>query len=396
MKLNYKINLQLTQTSGQTSQPPWKLVNDEYCAVSLINEIPVLLKVSQDNLDSFEVNYELLNENQIGDKGSLDIKGHSDIKGYSDVERNLKVNNSQDINERMIFDEIAKLYDLNFDLNKFYKFLSKDEKLKSAINFCNGLRLFLAKDYFESIISSISSANNSIIRWTKSIGVISSNWGKVYNFPSGTFYTFPNPKTLSNVYEDELAEIESNRHTNSSINTSSSKGNNTNNSNSKCSNSNKGNNSNNKSNSNNKYNVKENCNELAESYVNNLKACGLGYRTSYIKKASEIFSSKLDPFDISYMKYDEAFETLVKIPGIGPKVADCILLYGYGFMEAFPSDVWIKRIISYLYFDGKDIKVEKIRNFGMDEFKNYAGYTQLYLFHFARKSGLMSKLKPRK
>ncbi|MDR2544364.1 MAG: 3-methyladenine DNA glycosylase [Methanobrevibacter sp.] len=396
MKLNYKINLQLTQTSGQTSQPPWKLVNDEYCTVSLINEIPVLLKVSQANLDSFEVNYELLNENQIGDKGSLNIKGNLDVRGHSNVEGNLEVNNGQNINEKMIFDEIAKLYGLNFDLNKFYKFLSKDEKLKSAINFCNGLRLFLAKDYFESIISSISSANNSIIRWTKSIDAISSNWGKVYNFPSGTFYTFPNPKTLSNIYEGEIAEIESNRHINNNDNSGS--GNNTN------SNDNINSISNNKSNIininndniNNKYANKENCNELAESYVNNLRSCGLGYRASYIKKASEIFSSKLDPLDISYMKYDEAFETLVKIPGIGPKVADCILLYGYGFMEAFPSDVWIKRIISYLYFDGKDIKVEKIRNFGMDEFKNYAGYTQLYLFHFARKSGLMSKLKPRK
>ncbi|MDR1819047.1 MAG: 3-methyladenine DNA glycosylase [Methanobrevibacter sp.] len=394
MKLNYKINLQLTQTSGQTSQPPWKLINDEYCAVSLINEIPVLLRVSQNNLDFLEVNYELLNENQIGDKGSLYIKGNSDIKGYSDVERNLKVNNSQDINEKMIFDEIAKLYDLNFDLNKFYKFLSNDEKLKSAINFCNGLRLFLAKDYFESIISSISSANNSIVRWTKSIDTISYNWGKAYNFPSGNFYTFPNPKTLSNIYEDEIAEIESNRCINTNNTTNSSRGNN-NNSNDNI-NSSSNNKNNNNDTSNNKYANKENCNELAESYVNNLKSCGLGYRASYIKKASEIFSSKLDPLDIRYMKYDEAYETLVKIPGIGPKVADCILLYGYGFMEAFPSDVWIKRIISYLYFDGKDVKVEKVRNFGMDEFKDYAGYTQLYLFHFARKSGLMSKLKPRK
>ncbi|MDR3222349.1 MAG: 3-methyladenine DNA glycosylase [Methanobrevibacter sp.] len=316
MKLNYKINLKLTQESGQTSQAPWKLIGDEYCGLSLINEIPILLKVSQNSLDYLETNYET-------------------------------VNNNQNINEKMICDEIAKIYDLNFDLNKFYKFLSKDEKLKPTIKFCNGLRLFLGQNNFESIISSISSANNSIIRWTKSIDTISSKWGKGYDFPSGTFYTFPIPKILSNVYEDEIAESEA-------------------------------------------YNK-----EMIEDCINNLKACGLGYRASYVKKSSEIFASKLNPLDIKYMKYDEAFETLIKIPGVGSKVADCILLYGYGFMEAFPSDIWIKRIISHLYFDGEDIKVEKVREFGMEKFKKYAGYTQLYLFHYARKSGLMSKLKPK-
>jgi N-glycosylase/DNA lyase len=62
--------------------------------------------------------------------------------------------------------------------------------------------------------------------------------------------------------------------------------------------------------------------------------------------------------------------------------------------EAFPVDVWIKRIICHLYFQGKDISVPKIREFGMEQFGDYAGYTQLYLFHYARKSGLLDKLKP--
>jgi N-glycosylase/DNA lyase len=317
MKLNYKINLKLTQESGQTSQAPWKLINNEYCSVSLINEVPILLKLSQNSFDHLEVNYELLNEDH-------------------------------DVDEGLIHEEMAKIYDLDFNLNKFYKFLSKDEKLESAIEFCDGLRLFLAQNPFESIVSSISSANNSILRWTKSMDAISSKWSESYNFHSGTFYTFPSPKTLSDVYEDEIAEIEG--HNKGTIG---------------------------------------NC-------IHNLKACGLGYRASYVKKASKIFASEIDPLDIKDMNYDEAFETLIKIPGIGSKVADCILLYGYGFMEAFPSDVWIKRIVSYLYFDEEDIKVEKVRTFGMEKFGEYAGYTQLYLFHFARKSGLMSKLKPKK
>ena len=126
---------------------------------------------------------------------------------------------------------------------------------------------------------------------------------------------------------------------------------------------------------------------------NNLKSCGVGYRAPYMRKASEIFTLEIDLSDIYKMSYDEAFETILEVPGVGPKVADCILLYGFGFRQAFPSDVWIKRIVSYLYFDGKDIKVEKVREFGMDEFGDYAGYVQLYMFHYARMSGLMDKLK---
>jgi N-glycosylase/DNA lyase len=97
--------------------------------------------------------------------------------------------------------------------------------------------------------------------------------------------------------------------------------------------------------------------------------------------------------DFYQIEYDEALQTLLQIPGVGPKVADCILLYGFGRNEAFPVDVWIKRIISHLYFNGKDVPVPKIRLFGMEEFGEYAGYVQLYLFHYARESGLMKTLK---
>lgn len=203
--------------------------------------------------------------------------------------------------------------------------------------FCNGLRLFQAKDPFECIISSICSANNSIKRWTKSISDMKSKWGRNFN----NYYSFPDTKTLNNIFLDDEEELL-------------------------------------------KSGVCKN---------NNLKACGVGYRAPYMRKASEIFSLEIDLSDISKMSYDEAFETILKVPGVGPKVADCILLYGFGFRQAFPSDVWIKRIVSYLYFDGKDIKVEKVREFGMDEFGDYAGYVQLYMFHYARKSGLIEKLK---
>ena len=112
-----------------------------------------------------------------------------------------------------------------------------------------------------------------------------------------------------------------------------------------------------------------------------------------MKKASQMILDEMDLNDIFNMNYDEAFDLILKMPGVGPKVADCILLYGFGFEEAFPSDVWIKRIVSHLYFDGEEISADKTREFGIEYFGDYAGYAQLYLFHYARKSGLMETIK---
>jgi N-glycosylase/DNA lyase len=233
------------------------------------------------------------------------------------------------------------IFDLDYDLNRFYKYLANHEELKEMPEFCNGLRLFLAPDPFECVISSICSANNSIKRWTKSVADMKTRWGNCHQ----NYYTFPQSNDLANVYLDEEDEF-------------------------------------------NLSNISD-----IESCCNNLKSCGVGYRAPYMRKASEMFTDEMDLNEIFKMSYDEAFETILKVPGVGPKVADCILLYGFNFREAFPSDVWIKRIVSHLYFDGKDISVSKVREFGMEEFGDMAGYVQLYMFHYARKSGLMAKLK---
>ena len=82
--------------------------------------------------------------------------------------------------------------------------------------------------------------------------------------------------------------------------------------------------------------------------------------------------------------------------GVGPKVADCILLYGYNKHEAYPVDVWINRITSYIYFKGQKQTNKKIMGFAQDKFGEYSGYVQLYLFNYARLSGLTEKLKSKK
>lgn len=300
MIIDAPIDLELTQNSGQTSQPPWKKTNDSYSDLVYINNNPAIFNVMQSG-------------------------------------KNIDFSYTGNVTEDTAVEKLKEIYDLDFDLNKFYRYLDSYDELKDMAKFCNGLRLFQAKDPFECVISSICSANNSIKRWTKSISDMKVKWGRIYN----NHFSFPDIKIFNNLYlddEEELFETNANKN-------------------------------------------------------NNLKACGVGYRAPYMRKASEIFTVEMDLSDIPKMSYDEAFETILEVPGVGPKVADCILLYGFGFRQAFPSDVWIKRIVSHLYFDGADIKVEKVREFGMDEFGEYAGYVQLYMFHYARKSGLMERLK---
>lgn len=311
---NQLIDLKLTQLSGQTSQPPWKEVDGEFRDLVFVCGKPVLFKASEENKHI---------------KFSYEFPLNSDFK----------------IKQSVLDKKASEIFDLEFNLSKFYKYLNNNDKLAEMSDFCEGLRLFFAKDKFESVLSSICSANNSIARWTKSIDAIKSKWGCAFDFPSGTYYTSPSIEAINNAFEDEEDEFSSTDFSDIS----------------KC--------------------------------ENNLKSCGVGYRAPYMKKASELFKMEIDLSEISKMSYDEAFDTILKVPGVGPKVADCILLYGFNFRCAFPSDVWIKRIVSYLYFDNEDIKVSKIREFGMEEFGDYAGYVQLYLFHYARKSGLMEKLK---
>ena len=304
MIIKSPIDLNLTQLSGQTSQPPWKYGDNAFSDVVLIDDKPVIFKLKQS--DEF-----------------LDF----DFKG--------------DVTKKEALSALSYIYDLDFNLDKFYKYLSNRGELCEMSRFCNGLRLFLAKDPFECVISSISSANNSIKRWTKSVSDIKHKWGSDYN----GYFTFPEISKMCEIFLDDEEELMLTDKTDICT----------------CS--------------------------------NNLKSCGVGYRAPYIRKASELLTLEIDLSQIPQMDYEEAFETILKVPGVGPKVADCILLYGFNFREAFPSDVWIKRIVSHLYFEGRDISVAKVRDFGMEEFGKNAGYVQLYMFHYARQSGLMDKLK---
>lgn len=116
-----------------------------------------------------------------------------------------------------------------------------------------------------------------------------------------------------------------------------------------------------------------------------IKECGCGFRSRYIfetsRKADERWLNSLKK-----MKYEDAKKELTKLPGVGEKIADCVLLFSLGFGEAFPVDVWIKRVMERLYFNNKTTSEKKIREFAKKKWGNYAGYAQQFLYHSIRNS----------
>lgn len=126
---------------------------------------------------------------------------------------------------------------------------------------------------------------------------------------------------------------------------------------------------------------------LADASEEDLRRCGTGYRAAYIKAAAKAVCEGFDLEALKKLPYADAKKELTKIPGIGPKVADCILLYSLGFAQAFPSDVWIKRTLFNLY--GCTVKSDKeIAGYVCEKFGKHAGIAQQYLFHYVRKNKL--------
>lgn len=287
-------DLELTLYSGQTSQPPWKKIENEYYEVLSFDKEDVLVKISQNKLnDPLNITY------------------------YSN-----------NISSQKIKERICYIFDLNYPINELYKYLEENEELNDVYGFNRGLRLYKAQNPYECIISSICSANNSIKRWTKSVNDIRQLAGQEYSRDDEVFYTFPKEEDFLKLSEDEL------------------------------------------------------------------KSCGVGYRSTYMLNSTrEILNNPNYHQNIDSLSYRQAFDEILKLEGVGPKVADCILLYGYNKHEAYPVDVWINRITTYLYFKNQKVSNKKIMDFAQEKFGKYSGYVQLYLFNYARLSGLMDELK---
>ena len=139
---------------------------------------------------------------------------------------------------------------------------------------------------------------------------------------------------------------------------------------------------------------------LANASENGLRECGVGYRAKYVQAtAKKVHDENMKLEDLRNLPYLEARKALLEFSGVGLKVADCVLLFSLEKQEAFPVDVWVKRVILNHYADqlpepfvkkmqshtsltnGEYIK---IGDFARNYFGAYAGYAQEYLYHFER------------
>ena len=124
---------------------------------------------------------------------------------------------------------------------------------------------------------------------------------------------------------------------------------------------------------------------LAAARPRTLAACLLGYRAPYVRAAARMVADgHLDLDALRRLPFDAARERLLEVPGVGEKVADCILLFGLGQTAAFPVDVWVTRAVERLYFRGRPRTPKQIQAFARARFGPLAGYAQQHLFAYAR------------
>lgn len=218
------------------------------------------------------------------------------------------------------FNNIWKEYfDLNRDYKKIKNDLSKIYLMVEAIKYGEGIRI-LNQEKFETVISFIISANNGIKRIRGSIEKISNLYGDFLGADHNrTYYSFPSPSVLKNVDPAELRQ-----------------------------------------------------------------KTGVGFRDKRIVEAARMIDEGLiDLEEIDKMNLEDARENLQVLPGVGPKVSDCILLFAFKRHESFPVDVWIKRVMEELYLN-KKVPKNKVADYGRKVFGPYAGFANQYLFYYGR------------
>ena len=135
--------------------------------------------------------------------------------------------------------------------------------------------------------------------------------------------------------------------------------------------------------------------KLANATINEIKNCGFGYRARFIKEAAKITDHQ--KIDFEYLKksnYQNAKEEICQIPGIGNKVADCILLFSLNKLESFPLDRWMIRILEKYYSDKFQLETKTITEKQyeilhqkiVNHFGPFAGYAQQFLFKMEREN----------
>lgn len=212
-------------------------------------------------------------------------------------------------------------FDMSTNYREIQDEISKNDKtMKEAIEFGSGIRI-LNQNSWELLISFIISAANNIPRISKTIENLSKGFGTL-------------------VKSDVSGELKD-------------------------------------------YYLFPSPKQLKKATMDELRGCNLGFRDKYVFEATRLVSE--DELSLEMIEKDQyviAKKELLKIPGVGSKVADCILLFSMKKKEAFPVDTWIKQIMNEVYIDSKNVR--KIEEYARNKFGENSGIAQQYLFYYKR------------
>jgi len=132
---------------------------------------------------------------------------------------------------------------------------------------------------------------------------------------------------------------------------------------------------------------------LASATEEELRKCALGYRAKNLRATAQRVSSGEADLEAWRKLSDNVLrDRLCELPGVGAKVANCVMLFAYERLRAFPIDVWIERVLRQQYFPRKrKVTAQQLREFCDRYFGEHGGYAQQYLFHHARQGGAVLK-----
>ena len=131
---------------------------------------------------------------------------------------------------------------------------------------------------------------------------------------------------------------------------------------------------------------------IAAASESELRACKTGFRAPNLHIAAQMVADgEVNLKGLAALPATDARAELMRLPGVGRKIADCVLLFACGFQDAFPVDVWVMKALRRLYFPRRRVSVNRLQEFAASHFGPYAGYAQQYLFHYARVHAKLKK-----
>jgi len=257
----------------------------------------------------------------------LTLSNNSGVGGASEASHLLMAETCGPVSD---WNWLTDYLQLELDLNAVLQTFPADEPMKAAVAACHGLRL-LRQDPWECLASFVLSSTKQIVQIRQIVAALCERFGEPLTVPSGfaPSASFPSAARLAEVPESEL------------------------------------------------------------------RACKMGFRAPYLLETARLVAS--GKFDLGILRPEvrslqaagtcslqEARARLMELPGVGRKIADCVLLFAGGFQSAFPVDVWVMKALRHLYFPRRRPTTKRLHAFAASHFGPNAGYAQQYLFHYVR------------